>query len=202
MRYFITATDTNAGKTIASAYLAHHLNYAYFKPIQSGEPSDSSYICDYFPHIHCIPAIYDFKPAIAPHLAAERLGESINLHHIPPAHALPEHVIIEGAGGVLTPIDAQKSIADLMNYFNVPVILVSRSSLGTINHTLLSIEALQHRSIVVHAIIMMGQHDDHLASLKCRTTIPIYTLPWFNERHSADLAKNMQQHHSDWLRYF
>ncbi len=155
MQLFITGTGTNIGKTLICSWLLAHTNYSYFKPIQTGNTggTDSETIAS-LPKAKIYPEIYSFKLPVSPHLAALEENSYIDLAKI----TLPNNsdLIIEGAGGLLVPINDKYFIIDLIKHLNVPVILVASSELGTINHTLLSIAALRDRNIDILGVILSG----------------------------------------------
>jgi dethiobiotin synthetase len=155
MKIFITGTDTDVGKTLISTWLCLHTGYDYFKPIQTGchIDSDSAAVAG-LAQVPIHPNIYQYEEPVSPHLAAILAGDSIDLNKI----NLPvcENLIIEGAGGVLVPLNKKELMIDLIAQMAVPVILVARSTLGTINHTLLSLAALRARQIPVLGVILNG----------------------------------------------
>ena len=155
MRVFITGTDTDVGKTLISSWLCLHTGYGYFKPIQTGSllGFDRHQVVQ-MSGAHTYTECFVYKDPVSPHLAASREGGEIPLH----ALTLPtqDRLIIEGAGGVLVPINKHALMVDLMAQWNVPVILVARPSLGTINHTLLSLEALRQRHVPILGVILNG----------------------------------------------
>ncbi len=162
---FITATDTNVGKTITSAWLCEILQADYFKPIQSGindKPpfTDSDYIASLnLPNTIVHPEVYCFKHGLSPHLAAKLENMSIDFDSI----KLPKtdnQLIVEGAGGVFVPLNDKYFIIDLIIKFNFPCIVVSRTSLGTINHTCLTINALRQRNINIIGVVLIGEENE------------------------------------------
>jgi dethiobiotin synthetase len=157
MRLFITGTDTNVGKTIISSWIALHTGFPYFKPIQTGtrDGSDSSEV-NTLSQATIYPEIYSYKEPLSPHQAAKLEKDVIDIDKI----TLPEspHVIVEGAGGVLVPINDTYLMVDLIKKMGIPAIVVARTTLGTINHTLLSLEALRSRNIPILGVIMNGAH--------------------------------------------
>jgi dethiobiotin synthetase len=173
MKIFITGTDTNVGKTLISSWIALHTGFPYFKPIQTGlkEGSDS-YEVQKLSNAKTYPEIYAYQEPLSPHLAARIENETINIEKI----LLPQarNLVIEGAGGVLVPINDKYFMLDLIKKIEVPVILVARTSLGTINHTLLTLEALRSRSIKVLGVIMNGEpnlQNSNAIEVYGRTTI-------------------------------
>jgi len=158
--YFLTGIGTDVGKTVVSAILCELLQATYWKPIQSGDlqHSDSKKIQEWLNNtIEIIPEGHLFSEALSPHVASKIDGVSIN----PAMLNLPKttgNLIVEGAGGWLVPInEAGITFADLAEQWNIPIILVSRHYLGSINHTLLSIESIQARNMKIHGIIYVGE---------------------------------------------
>ena len=156
MKIFISGSDTNIGKTLISAWLCQHSHYDYFKPIQTGciSDSDSLTVKTLSPHTIVHPESYRFKLPLSPHLAARAEDAEINIQTI----QCPKtpNLLIEGAGGLLVPINRQILMIDLIAHLNIGVILVVSSKLGTINHSLLSIEALRARKIPILGVILSG----------------------------------------------
>jgi len=160
--FFITGTDTGVGKTMVSALLCAALDAAYWKPIQTGtiEGSDRDSVMQLaeIPAGQTFPEAYHFKPPVSPHLAARLAGERIEMRKIkmplvPEGRAL----IAEGAGGTLVPINERQFMTDLMRHLKLPVVLVARTALGTINHTLLSVAALRAARLPLEGVVMCGE---------------------------------------------
>jgi len=163
-RFFITGTDTNVGKTLVSALFCAALDALYWKPIQTGtrNSTDRETVIAWagIPGSRTIPEAYSFVPPVSPHLAARRASMCIDLQTIKPPRIPPsENLIVEGAGGVLVPINEEQLMTDLMRRLKLPVLLVSRTSLGTINHTLLSIAALRAARLDLRGVILCGLPD-------------------------------------------
>ncbi|UXP32336.1 dethiobiotin synthase [Reichenbachiella agarivorans] len=152
-RYFVTGIDTDSGKTVISAILTQKLKADYWKPVQAGQPTDSDSI----------------RTLISPDLTIHPEGALLNLPMSPHAAAKAENIyltraqfavphsdrtmVIEGAGGIMVPINDQDLVIDLAMDFDAEVILVSRNYLGSINHTLLSIAYLRSRNFKIAGII-------------------------------------------------
>lgn len=171
MKLFITGIGTDVGKTIASAIVVEALEADYWKPIQAGDldNSDSHKIkgLGISQKAKVFPNAYALNTACSPHLAAEMDGITIDLKKIKEPKTTPEaqpnraelnHIVIEGAGGVLVPLNDTDCVVDLIQK-DYKVIVVSRHYLGSINHTLLTIEALQNRKITVAGIIFSGDEN-------------------------------------------
>jgi len=161
-RYVISGTDTGIGKTVFSAALTGALNANYWKPVQSGleEETDSEMVArlSNVPATRILPEAYRLKEAASPHLSARLENMKIDVARLePPACGNP--LIIEGAGGLLVPLTEKTVFVDVFARWHIPVILCARTSLGTINHTLLSIEALRSRNIPIHGVAFIGAEN-------------------------------------------
>jgi dethiobiotin synthetase len=176
-RYFITGIGTDVGKTVASAILVEALEADYWKPIQSGATTDSdrrtvqSLITNTKSVFH--PEVYSLTEPLSPHAAAELDGVEIDLDKI----VVPQTentLIIEGAGGLMVPLNYKGlMVVDLITYCKAEAILVSRNYLGSINHTLLSIEALINRNIPIKGIIINGAENKATERVILDTGIPM-----------------------------
>jgi dethiobiotin synthetase len=157
MNYFITAIGTDSGKTLVSAIVTEMLGCGYWKPIQAGFPRDTetvqSLVSNYQCHFH--QEQYLLQTPASPHYAAQVDGVHIEVKDI----QMPKDdtLVIEGAGGLLVPINNEDVIADLIPVLNADVILVSNLYLGSINHTLLTVQELKRRRLKVKGIIFNGQ---------------------------------------------
>lgn len=161
-RFVVVGTDTGIGKTTFSAVLTGALDGAYWKPVQSGDldatDSDTVLRLAGIAPQQIVPEIYRLKTPASPHLAAEIDGVEID----PAALELPETdrpLIVEGAGGLLVPITRQITYIDVIARWNIPVVLCARTTLGTINHSLLSIEALRARKVPLFGIAFIGDEN-------------------------------------------
>lgn len=176
-RIVICGTDTDIGKTIVSALFVLGLNACYWKPIQSGldDGSDSMRISKILnlSKEQIISELYKFQAPVSPHWSAEKENQWIN----PDVIKLPltkGPLVIETAGGLMVPLNRSYLQIDLLEQWNLPVILVARSGLGTLNHTLLSLEALKKRNIPILGIILNGKlHEDNPKTLKQFGKVPI-----------------------------
>jgi len=158
-RIVITGTDTGIGKTVFSAGLAGLLDGFYWKPVQSGldEETDSEVVerLAGLPPGRVLPEVYRLKEPLSPHRSAELDGVAIDVAELS-LPDLPGPIVIEGAGGLMVPLNRRTKFIDIFAQWRVPVILCARTKLGTINHTLLSIEALRARSIPLIGIAFIG----------------------------------------------
>jgi dethiobiotin synthetase len=161
-RIIVTGTDTGVGKTVFAAALAGALEANYWKPIQSGliEETDSQTVqrLSGLSEKRVLPEAYRLQTPASPHLAAELDGVVID----PDALVLPKTdgpLVVEGAGGLLVPLTRQIAFIDVFRRWQAPVVLCARTTLGTINHTLLSIEALRARRIPLLGVAFMGEEN-------------------------------------------
>jgi dethiobiotin synthetase len=163
--FVVTGSDTDVGKTVFSAGLTGFLDGAYWKPVQSGlqDEADSEVVgrLAELPRERILPERYRLRTPASPHLAAELDGIRIDTDSlIPPASQVP--LVIEGAGGLLVPLDRRTLFIDIFARWHLPTILCARTRLGTINHTLLSIEALRRREIPILGVALIGEaHDEN-----------------------------------------
>ena len=158
---FITGNGTDIGKTIISAIITEHLEADYWKPVQSGEldNTDTMKVKQLISNSKTVFHTERFKliQPLSPHASAEIDGIKIQLEDF----KLPvtnNHLVIEGAGGLMVPLNNKILIADLITHFASSVILVSRNYLGSINHTLLTIQELRRRNIPIIGIVFNGEH--------------------------------------------
>ena len=167
MKLFITGIGTDVGKTIASSIIVESLQADYWKPIQAGDLDNSdshkikSYISNDKTVIHG--NSYKLNTPASPHLAAELDGIVIDLKQIIEPET-QNHLVIEGAGGIFVPINDTECIIDLIQN-DYKVIVISRHYLGSINHTLLTIEALQNRKLNIAGIIFSGEENKSSESI-------------------------------------
>jgi dethiobiotin synthetase len=176
--FFITGTDTGVGKTVVSALLCVGLNAVYWKPVQTGtrEGTDTETVMRLaqLPRHRTLPESYLFKPPVSPHLAARWAGVRIELRKIKMPTRVQGNLIAEGAGGVLVPLNRVQVMTDLMRHLSLPVLLVARTSLGTINHTLLSLAALRAARLDIRAVIMVGKPNrDNKEAIERYGKIPV-----------------------------
>ncbi|MEO6381173.1 MAG: dethiobiotin synthase [Nitrobacter sp.] len=159
-RIIVTGTDTGIGKTVFSAALAGALDGFYWKPIQAGldEETDSQTVLRLsgLAAERVLPEAYRLRTPVSPHLAAELDGVAIEYQALDiPQKDRP--LLVEGAGGLLVPLTRDVTYLDLMARWNIPVVLCARTALGTINHSLLSIEALRARGVAMLGIAFIGE---------------------------------------------
>ncbi|MBF0438638.1 MAG: dethiobiotin synthase [Magnetococcales bacterium] len=189
---FVTGTDTGVGKTVAAAWLVRQWSGGYWKPVQSGLEGESDTqtvqrLAAVLPE-SLFQETFRLTAPLSPHESARRDGVSIGLEDfILPVGKRP--LIVEGAGGVMVPLNGRELMVDLMVRLGLPVVLVARTALGTINHTLLSLEALRCRQLEVAGVILSG-----LPNAVNRAAIAYYgkvrilaEIPWLEPLTSAAL---------------
>jgi len=161
--FFISGIGTEVGKTIASAILVKALKADYWKPVQAGdlENSDTHKIQRWASHenLQLFPERFRLNTPASPHHAAAIDGISIQLHDFKCPKNEGRPLIIEGAGGLMVPLNDQDCMIDLIARLGLPLVLVSRHYLGSINHSLLSIEAVRSRNIPLAGILFNGAPD-------------------------------------------
>jgi dethiobiotin synthetase len=161
--FVIAGTDTDVGKTVFAAALAGALGALYWKPIQAGlegggDPEAALNLSG-LSRERILPEVYRLRTPASPHRAAEIDGIEIDVDRL----ALPstsEQLVVELAGGLLVPLTRSVLQIDIVANWSAPVILCSRTALGTINHSLLSIEALRARGIAIHGIAFIGDANE------------------------------------------
>jgi dethiobiotin synthetase len=159
MSIFVTGTGTDIGKTYVSAILVKRLrdegvDVAYYKPVMSGGTGD----CDYIREVTGAPVYnsYSFDPAVSPHLAARRAGEEILKEKIAQDFECikEDYVVVEGAGGIFTPLGENLTQPDIIKMLDLPLIIVADAGLGTINATVLTVEYARAHDIEIKGIIL------------------------------------------------
>lgn len=168
---FITGTDTNVGKTVLSAalmlrYRGFGARLCYWKPIQTGIEKDDDTaavrtLADCSPE-EAFDRGVRLRGPVSPHLAAQRAHTSIDLSRLAAMTRTPDGTvrwIVEGAGGVLVPVNDSETMAEWIRLLGLPVVVAARSGLGTINHTLLSLEALRSRAVPIAGVVMIGDRN-------------------------------------------
>jgi dethiobiotin synthetase len=161
MNYFVTAIGTDSGKTIVSSILCEALEADYWKPVQAGFPRDADVVKTLVSNTKTIihPESYLLKTPSSPHAAARIDGITIKLENINlPFTTNP--LIVEGAGGCLVPLNDREFVIDLITKLNIEIILVANLYLGSINHTLLTLEALSKRNLPIKGIIFNGTPNE------------------------------------------
>lgn len=163
IRLVVTGTDTGVGKTIFSAALVEALGATYFKPVQAGldGESDRATVTRLagLGASRAIPEIHRLRSALSPHRAAELDGVAIDIDRLAPPE-IDAPLVIEGAGGVMTPLTRAATFLDLFERWRLPTVLCARTTLGTINHSLLAIAALRARGVPLRGVAFIGEANE------------------------------------------
>ena len=195
----VTGTDTDVGKTVFSAALAAALGASYWKPIQAGSIGDTDTdrvaALSGLPPSKMLAEAYRLRTPCSPHRAAELDGVSIDLTCLDPP-ALDGPLVIEGAGGVMVPATRDTLFADLFARWRLPTVIVARTALGTINHSLLSIEALRSREVPICGIAFIGEaNEDSESTIAAIGMVRrLGRLPHLPRLDQATLAAAFQAH--------
>lgn len=174
--FFVTGTGTDVGKTVVSGILLSGLEAKYWKPIQSGSPTDTNFLKEItgLPENNFLPERHVFSQPVSPHLASSLSNTRIALKDFEMPKHQDSHLIVEGAGGLLVPLNEKDLMIDLIEHLQLPVLLVALSGLGTINHSLLSISALRARSIPILGVVMNGDaNQSNLEAIENFGSVPV-----------------------------
>lgn len=195
---FVTGTDTNVGKTLVSGLITKAINGTYFKPIQSGneEGCDKKFVKETFAldASQVLPSIYEFKAPFSPNQASELEGITIDKSKL----TLPENhkaLVVEGAGGIMVPLTQDLLLIEVIKKFNLPAVVVARSALGTINHTLMTLQILKQYQIPLLGLVINGD----LRPKNVRDIVQfsgakvLMELPWFDKIDLKTLAPYINQ---------
>lgn len=194
MKLFVTGIGTDVGKTLASAILVEALNADYWKPVQSGnidaqdKESVRELVSNEITKFHS--EAYSFKAPLSPHYAAIKENKEINLNQIiyPDTN---QHLIVEGAGGILVPLNPHHYVIELAKQFDLEVVLVVRNYLGCINHALLSIDYLLKHQYVLKGLILNGSFDKEVRdSIVNYANIPVlFEIPDLKKVNSFEIKR-------------
>ncbi|OEJ65352.1 dethiobiotin synthase [Magnetovibrio blakemorei] len=196
----VTGTDTGVGKTVVAAMLTLGLDGVYYKPTQSGSADGTDRDT-----IQNLTGLGDerilengitLSQPLSPHRAAELDGVEIDLNALTPPPQTGRPLIIEGAGGLLVPVNRDTLFIDLFARWQHPVVLVSRTGLGTINHTLLSLEALRHRNIDVLGVVFVGDENaDTICTIADMGRVKVLgRVPLMDDMNAAHLTHIFETH--------
>lgn len=198
-RLVVCGTDTDVGKTVVSALLVQGLGAWYWKPVQSGleQGGDRAWLTSVLqlPLERQLPEAYAFQAAVSPHWAAEMETQTIDPDRLAPPETKGQPLVIETAGGLHVPLNRHWLQIDQLERWHLPVVLVARSGLGTLNHTLLSLEALKRRSIPVLGLFLNGPlHADNPRTLEQFGGVPVLAqMPRLDPLDAASLQDTWQR---------
>lgn len=192
-RFIVTGTDTDIGKTIFSAALTGALKASYWKPVQAGfeDGTDSETVLQLSgqPKSAILPESYCLKTPASPHYAAAQEDMEIDIAKLTIPES-PGPLVIEGAGGALVPINTTTLYADLFAHWQEPTIIAARTALGTINHSLMTIEALRARNVPILGIAFIGDEVKDSQDIICRIgkVKSLGRLPIISDLNAQNLA--------------
>ena len=197
----ITGTDTDIGKTVFAAALTAALGGYYWKPVQAGlaDETDAEAVARIggVDTAKILPERHRLKIPASPHYSAAQEGVEIALDDfvVPQVNG---PLVIEGAGGALVPVNPELLFADLFAHWGLPVIIVASTRLGTINHSLLTIEALRRRGVMIHGVAFTGEHVPDSEQTICRigNVSHLGRLPWIDNL-TPDAVKTAFDAHFD-----
>ncbi|MBF0188197.1 MAG: dethiobiotin synthase [Magnetococcales bacterium] len=191
--WFVAGTDTDAGKSVVTAWLMQMLGCSYWKPVQSGLEGETDTEAvrrmSGLEEVRFLPETYVLNAPMSPHESARRDGVSIEMARF----ALPESdrpLLVEGAGGLMVPLNDDALMIDLMVQLDLPVLLVARTGLGTINHTLLSLEAMRSRGLTIDGVVLSGApYPSNTLAIERYGRIPVLAeIPWLDSPTPDALA--------------
>jgi dethiobiotin synthase len=199
--FFVTGTDTGVGKTVLSALLVAALDGMYWKPVQTGAiegtDRDSVHLWAECHEERLLPERYCFDPPVSPHLASREAGVRMALDTFElPAPLGDRPCIVEGAGGAMVPLNEHDLMIDLMRRLGLPVVVAARTSLGTINHTLMTLAALRAAHLSVRGVVLIGAENtenrraiEHYGNIRV-----IGHIPMLERIHRAALLEVFEKH--------
>ena len=191
---FITGIGTDVGKTVASAVITKALEADYWKPVQCGDLDNSDSIkIARLTGLNTLSEAYRLQTPMSPHAAADLEGIELRLNEI----ELPESdntIVVEGAGGVMVPFNSKETYLDLMVKFNLPVVLVTRHYLGSINHTILSWKVLKEAGLNVVAVVISGTpHQSTESHFEAVMDVPFVRINELDEVNSDTIADEAER---------
>lgn len=201
---FVTGIGTGIGKTVLSAVLLRLCKGVYWKPVQSGdlEDTDSDKVRRWsgLSEAHFAAEVYRLRAPMSPHASAALESVCIDMATIQSGRPVAEPVVVEGAGGLFVPLNDSDCMIDLIGMLKLPVVLLSRHYLGSINHTLLSLEALHSRRLSVRGIVFAGEpNTSSERAILSRTEVPLLGhLPQMDHIDPSAIDEMVTLAHDEW----
>ncbi|MBB6461008.1 dethiobiotin synthase [Flammeovirga kamogawensis] len=199
MNIFISAIGTDSGKSVVSAIFTEALNADYWKPIQAGFPTDTETVHKLLPTPkEKLKEAYLLKFPMSPHASARKEGVQVELNSIKIPPHTKANLVIEGAGGLMVPLNDEDCVIDIVEKLNLPLVLVSNTYLGSINHSLLSIKEIQRRGLNLLGIVFNGERNEDTESIILKhAQVPcLLKVPQLDEVSTTvikDLANQLNQ---------
>jgi dethiobiotin synthetase len=191
---FITGIGTDVGKTIASAVITKALEADYWKPVQCGDLDNSDSIkIARLTVLETLSEAFKLNAPMSPHAAADLEGVELNIDKIevPQTH---KTIVVEGAGGIMVPLNSRETYLDLMLKLNLPVVLVTRHYLGSINHTMLSWKVLKETGLNVVALVISGKaHETTESHFATQMDVPFIRINELLELNSETIATEAER---------
>ncbi|MCY4512688.1 MAG: dethiobiotin synthase [Bdellovibrionales bacterium] len=192
---FVTGTGTGVGKTLVSTGLCLHFQADYWKPIQTGTPTDTDFVRRFISGKKIHKSVYRFQAPLSPNQSAELENKSVELHYIQRPES--SFLIVEGCGGIFVPLNKTQTQMDLIEQLGFPAIVTAQSGLGTLNHTLLTLEALASRNLPVLGLILSGPpHPKNVRDLEFWGKTPVLLeldlLPSITKKTLSQAFKSLQ----------
>lgn len=191
---FITGIGTDVGKTVAAAVITKALEADYWKPVQCGDLDNSDSIkIARLTGMKTLPETFRLKAPMSPHAAADLEGIELSIDQIElPNSGKP--IVVEGAGGVMVPFNSKETYLDLMVKLNLPVVLVTRHYLGSINHTMLSWKVLMEAGLNVVALVISGKlHESTESHFAAQMDVPFIRINELEEVSSETIATEAER---------
>lgn len=191
---FITGIGTDVGKTVAAAVITKALEADYWKPVQCGDLDNSDSIkIARLTGMKTLPETFRLKAPMSPHAAADLEGIELSIDQIElPNSGKP--IVVEGAGGVMVPFNSKETYLDLMVKLNLPVVLVTRHYLGSINHTMLSWKVLKEAGLNVVALVISGKaHESTEGHFATQIDVPLIRINELEEVNSETIAAEAER---------
>ena len=191
---FVTGIGTDVGKTVASAVITKAIQADYWKPAQCGDLDNSDSIkIARLTRLQTLPEAYRLQAPMSPHAAAELEGVELSIAQI----ELPKSdkpIVVEGAGGVMVPFNSNETYLDLMMKLDLPVVLVTRHYLGSINHTMLSWKVLKEAGLNVVALVISGKaHESTENHFATQMDVPFIRINELEEVNSEAIAAEAER---------
>lgn len=193
-KVFVTGTDTEIGKTFVSCVLAKKMNASYWKIIQTGDDSDRMFVKKMtgIASEKFIDEAYKLKNPLSPYAASLKENKNIEISHVLKrfSEISGQRLVCEGAGGVMVPVKKNYFMSDLIKDLGLCAVVAARSGLGTINHTLLTVEHLQNKGIDISCIILNGEiNADNEKIIQEITEIPVLSFGFFDLSEKIDFSQ-------------
>jgi dethiobiotin synthetase len=193
---FITGIGTDVGKTVVSAIVTEALDAVYWKPVQAGfdQGTDTEWVAGRLSHPRVLSETYKLAFPASPHIAAQGEGITISLDRIAEAMPADRPLVVEGAGGLLVPLNEKEFVLDLVKRLDARVILVSRNYLGSINHSLLTAAVCRAHGLDVAGWIFNDQYLDYEREIAAWSALPIIaSIPFSQDPDEAFVAAQAER---------